>query len=217
MKLLVLADIHGSLDYINYIETVIGPCDGIVVAGDITDFGGARQAETVLSALKLYKKPILAVPGNCDSAGVDKVLSQNNFSLHGIGLEWGNFQFVGVGGSLPCPGATINEAGEETFRKVLQDALSNLKSKDNLVLVTHQPAWGIDLDMSGNGRHTGSRAVREFIEQYQPVLAISGHMHEAYGLDKLGTTTLINPGPFRNGRYAIVEVNDRQVRARLYP
>ncbi len=217
MKLLVLADIHGCLDYIDCIDAAIRDCDGVVIAGDITDFGGGRQTRQILSAMEQYQKPIVAVPGNCDLRGVDEVLNQNNAGIHGACIALNGFQFIGVGGSLPCPGATPNEAGEETFRQVLQNALADLASKDNLVLVTHQPAWGIDLDTTGSGRHTGSQAVREFIEQYQPVLAISGHMHEACGVDQLGSTTLVNPGPFRQGRYGVVEIADRQVQVRLYP
>ena len=217
MKLLVLADIHGYLGHLSCIEPVIAECDGIVIAGDMTDFGGADQARSVISALSAYGKPLLAISGNCDLAGVDKVLGQKGAGVHGTCITLNGLQFVGVGGSLPCPGATPNESGEEAFRRVLQNALADLTSKDNLVLVTHQPAWGIDLDLSGNGRHTGSRAVREFIEQYRPLLAISGHMHEAYGTDRLGATTLVNPGPFRQGCYAEAEIKDGEVQIQLCP
>ena len=217
MKLLILADIHGCLDNLDYIDAAIRECDGVVIAGDITDFGGDRQAGQILSALGQYKKPLLAVPGNCDLAGVDKVLCQKGVGVHGTCVALNGLQFVGVGGSLPCPGATPNEAGEETFHRVLQNAVVDLASKDNFVLVTHQPAWGTDLDTTGNGRHTGSQAVREFIERYQPILAISGHMHEAYGTDRLGATTLVNPGPFRQGRYAVVEIAEKQVQVQLFP
>ena len=40
----------------------------------------------------------------------------------------------------------------------------------------------------------GSRAVREAIERYQPLLALHGHVHESRGAIKLGRTLCVNPG-----------------------
>jgi Icc-related predicted phosphoesterase len=79
-------------------------------------------------------------------------------------------------------------------------------SGKTLILVTHQPAWNTKLDTASD-RHTGSRAIRGFIETHQPVLAVSGHMHEAYGTDRIGPTTLVNPGPWRNSRYAVADLS----------
>ena len=217
MKLVVLADIHGCLENVEFIYSETRDSDGIVIAGDITDFGGHDQAVSILSVSQAYQKPIFAVPGNCDLTGVAEVLRRSGSNLHGAGIEYNGLKFVGVGGSLPCPGRTPNEAGENDFRNILEKALTTFSVEDSLILVTHQPAWGTQLDIAGTGRHTGSQAVREFIENYQPILAISGHMHEAYGTDKVGKTVLLNPGPFRQGRYAVVEIQDKQVKTKLYP
>ena len=40
----------------------------------------------------------------------------------------------------------------------------------------------------------GSKAVREAIERYQPVLSLHGHIHEARGNARVGKTLCINPG-----------------------
>ena len=40
----------------------------------------------------------------------------------------------------------------------------------------------------------GSTAMRKVIEKYQPLLCLTGHIHESRGLVKLGRTTVINPG-----------------------
>ena len=40
----------------------------------------------------------------------------------------------------------------------------------------------------------GSRAVREAIEKYQPLLSLHGHIHESRGAVRLGRTLAINPG-----------------------
>jgi Icc-related predicted phosphoesterase len=40
----------------------------------------------------------------------------------------------------------------------------------------------------------GSTAVRKIVEKYQPMLMLTGHIHESRGLVKVGKTTVINPG-----------------------
>lgn len=217
MRFLLLADIHGHLDYLIEIESDIEACDGIVLAGDITDFGGAEQARRIIKALSAFGKPLLAVPGNCDPPPVEDELLAHHISLHGSRIACGDLHFVGVGGALPGAGTSPNHPAENEFRRLLEKSVSGLDSHEKLVLVTHQPAWGIQMDRSGSGRHGGSRAVREFIEQYQPILAVSGHIHEARGVDQLGATTLVNPGAFNRGRYAIVEITGKQAAVKLYP
>ncbi len=217
MKLLLLADIHGHLDYLIAVESVIAACDAIVIAGDMTDFGGALQARYVIEALSAFDKPLLAVQGNCDPPAVEEEMRTRGISLHGHRVACGDLQFIGVGGALPGAGLAPNHPGENEFRRVLEKGASEVHAGDRLVLVSHQPAWGVQLDRSGSGRHGGSRAIREFIEQYQPILAVSGHIHDAWGVDRLGETTLVNPGPFHRGRYAVAEIHDGRVNAVLYP
>lgn len=79
---------------------------------------------------------------------------------------------------------------------------------DPLVLVTHQPASGTTVGCRGGG----SDAIREFIERRQPVLAVSGHIHEAAGQDTVGNCTLVNPGPFHSGSYAEIEIDAGKVK-----
>ena len=45
------------------------------------------------------------------------------------------------------------------------------------------------------GLHAGSRAVREFIEKYQPAYFFCGHIHEAEGVTiQMGATRAQNVG-----------------------
>ena len=81
-----------------------------------------------------------------------------------------------------------------------------------LVLVSHQPARDTVTDLAGNGAHVGSTAVRTFIERHKPVLCLSGHIHEAQGTDAIGSTILVNPGPFMEGRYVVAEITGNTCR-----
>jgi Icc-related predicted phosphoesterase len=40
----------------------------------------------------------------------------------------------------------------------------------------------------------GSTAVRDFIEEVQPLLGLHGHVHESKAAQRLGRTLCINPG-----------------------
>jgi Icc-related predicted phosphoesterase len=42
--------------------------------------------------------------------------------------------------------------------------------------------------------HVGSKAIRKFIEEHQPLLGLHGHIHESYASDHIGNTLVLNPG-----------------------
>jgi Icc-related predicted phosphoesterase len=47
----------------------------------------------------------------------------------------------------------------------------------------------------------GSTAVRQIIEEYQPLLALHGHIHESRGEARIGRTLAINSGSeYNSGR-----------------
>lgn len=46
----------------------------------------------------------------------------------------------------------------------------------------------------GHTRPVGSHAVRDAIEEHQPLLSLHGHIHESRGSFRLGRTLCINPG-----------------------
>jgi Icc-related predicted phosphoesterase len=52
------------------------------------------------------------------------------------------------------------------------------------------------LDLSSDGRHLGSQAVRDILEVRKPDLVVCGHIHGSAGqTDRFGETTVINAGP----------------------
>ena len=101
------------------------------------------------------------------------------------------------------------------FRSHLDAALEGAPENKPLVLVSHQPAKDTVTDRITIGLHVGSTAVRGFIERRKPVLCISGHIHEAQGTDRIGTTTLVNPGPFAEGRYLWAELDGDTCRVEI--
>lgn len=207
MKILALSDIHGRFDRIPLLADAVDGCEVIAVAGDITDFGGREQAEAVLTALCGFEIPVVGVHGNCDSHEVDISLQTRNGNIIDKPVIMEDVIFLGFKYHHP--------SAELSLQGLNQISMCERISK-KMVIISHQPAWGTDVDLQASTRHSGSPAVRSFIEDYQPALAISGHIHEAYGIDRIGDTVLVNPGPFRNGRYAIIDLSTDPVKAELY-
>lgn len=208
MDIIALSDIHGCLDHVSSIADELGQVDIVLLAGDITNFGDTDQVRKVIGAIGKHNKRILAVPGNCDGPGVNTYLSEKKINLHCNCIISHEYAFFGVGGSLPCAELTPFESGEHDFIALLEKVETAIKSASRRILVTHQPAWGTKVDVINN-KHTGSTAIRDFIIEHEPLLAVSGHVHEAIGKDKMGDTCLVNPGPFRNGCYARIKVGDK--------
>jgi Icc-related predicted phosphoesterase len=204
IKILALADIHGCTKKIPLLAEAAKACDVILLAGDITDWGSGKQTESVLTAFNVLGKPVLGVCGNCDPPEVDAVLRQQGVCLSNHPAEINGIRFVG----LPYP------ASQESIKSI-KDYLAAHPSKP-FVLVSHQPAGRTEVDLQGGTHHKGSHLIRSFIEDYQPLVALSGHIHEARGTDQLGDTLLVNPGPFRNDCYAIIDCKNPSPVAHLH-
>jgi uncharacterized protein len=200
-----LADIHGDLETIKKVGPEIRQAHAILLVGDITHFGREKEAAAVVDAVAEFNPRILAIPGNCDYPEVGAYLAKRGVSLEGRRMIIDGVGFLGVGGSLPCPpapGRTPNEISEEQFAQALEETAGRLPPSMPMILVSHQPPLDTKADAIAGGRHVGSRSVRQFIRDRQPLLCFTGHIHEGVGIDTIGRCQVINPGPLRDGRYA---------------
>ena len=84
--------------------------------------------------------------------------------------------------------------GVEYARKNdLEKLAKKVEDVRKTVFVIHTPPYNTKLDIT-NMKHVGSAAVRRFIEKYQPLATLHGHVHESAGTEKIGKTICINPG-----------------------
>ncbi len=202
MKLLALSDIHGTWNVSYMVEELLSyyEFDLILVAGDITNFGPPEFAEELLNS---FKKPVLAVPGNCDPPGVLEAVDRSRaVNLHGHIYELGGYRFAGLGGTNG-KGFTMGITFDEDY------AYSLLRNCKDCIFLTHQPPLGI-LDRAG-GSHIGCRGIRDAILESKPLLVVSGHVHEARGTERMGETLIVNPGPARDGYAALINLSDLSV------
>jgi len=92
----------------------------------------------------------------------------------------------------------------ETIREDLNRLPKPLHHK-RAIYIMHSPPFGTRLDLIQGGTSAGSRSIKAFIEEYQPLLTLHGHIHESPEIsrayfDRIGGTLSINPGQFTQAR-----------------
>ena len=208
MKIINISDIHGNLMPIDGLGAALCPVDLVIIAGDLTHFGDGRDAEDVISSVAKYNRNILAVTGNCDTKSVNEYLTAKGLNIHGRSVNINGLSFAGAGGSLPCPSPTPNVYTEEEYAGIFEKAFEGPGDAPR-ILVSHQPPYNTLNDTLANGSHVGSRTVREYIERYKPLVCFTGHIHEAPGIDTIGGTKIVNPGPLGTRSYAYLDITDK--------
>ena len=160
MKIIGITDLHGRVDCVERVGKALSGADIVVLSGDITHFGGEREARNAVQAVQRFNEHVYAVPGNCDYPGVLEYLEGEGISLHRRVLTFEGLLLAGVGGSLPCPGRTPGEFSDELFEEFLADLRKEIPAGKPFLFVSHQPASGTVCDMAGGGSHVGSRSIR---------------------------------------------------------
>jgi Icc-related predicted phosphoesterase len=207
LRILAATDFHGDRDAFRRVAAKARDvADVVVVCGDVTHFGLLVQARQLLSSLLDLEAPVLFVPGNCDVPSLAIEKRGNVESIHGKCRTLGGVSFVGVGGSPPGPFNAPFELEETEIARILEEARSNCHPRENMIVVSHTPPRDTRVDRAFNGEHVGSCSVREFVEKNQPDLLICGHIHEAKGVDRVGETLIVNPGPARHGSCAVIDL-----------
>ena len=185
MKILAFTDIHGNMKFLERLRKKAKKADIIVCAGDFTVFG-VKTKQILGKINKLGKKTFLINGNHEDEEEVEKACSRlsNIVFIHKKSYTYGDCTIVGYGGG----GFSIRDADFERFTK-------KFIGRKNIILVTHPPPYGTELDMLWE--HRGSKSIRDFIKKANPVLAINGHFHEHFGQEsRLKSTILLNPGPY---------------------
>lgn len=187
----------------------------IVISGDMTNFGGPAEAASVLEAARRACAQVLALPGNLDRPEVIPYLEAQGVALHGHGRIIDGLGIFGCGGSNLTPFHTPIELSEDEIFDTLLRGWRELRGHRPALMICHTPPYATKCDRLSNGTAVGSSAARRFIEEFQPAVCISGHIHESPGVDFIGATQVLNAGPFKGGGYIVVQAADGKLDARL--
>jgi Icc-related predicted phosphoesterase len=99
---------------------------------------------------------------------------------------------------------------KEYFRKkgTIEDDLRSRKAKPNEIIAIHSPPKLVGLDVCIDGREVGSNAIKEWIEEKQPYMVLSGHIHECPWRTKIRTATIGRTVVVQPGQYLSAAVID---------
>ncbi len=157
-----------------------------------------RKYQTLNKAIAPTGKKVIMIPGNYDLPLSGTAVA--NYSIHESTLTLEGIKFAGYG-SAPVFTPGIPEELAAPFEESGNGAKLVSKPRDFMlreradVFVLHNPAYGT-LDKLPRFGHFGSHGLREAVDEVAPRLVLSGHVHEHFGLLKLGQTYFLNPSNF---------------------
>ncbi|HTX74282.1 MAG TPA: metallophosphoesterase [Rectinemataceae bacterium] len=211
MRVLAISDIHGEVDRLAALSALFGEADLILIAGDLTDFGGREELEGILDLLGPARAAgkLAVVPGNCDRRAAREFLEEEGISADGHLLDKGGALIAGSGGGLLHSGLTPYERRDEDLGASLAAVIaSQPRTGDHgrpLIVLSHTPPHGTGADRR-RGSSLGSRQLRKVLDSETPPLWVCGHIHESRSAALSGPTLVVNPGPLRDGCYALIEL-----------
>jgi uncharacterized protein len=153
----------------------------------------------------------IITPGNDDPGEVDEVMNAaTRIECPERRLcDLGPVFLASLGDVTPTPWNTEREYSEEELGTRISEMLDAVPVGSRAAVNFHCPPYGSGLDVAPElddnlkqvirgGRPSvisvGSKAVRDAIKRYQPVVALHGHIHESQGAQKIGETLCLNPG-----------------------
>ncbi|MFH1358432.1 MAG: metallophosphoesterase [archaeon] len=194
-KILAAGDFHGNSKITKKLaeRAVKENVDLVILTGDMV---GLIETEDIIKPFVDKGKRVVFVPGNWESPDTADFLSK----LYGVKnvedhyIKYGDIGIFGVGSA-----GRLNLQEEKTFKKLKKD-FEKVKDLEKKIMVSHIHPAGSKSEFSG---FPGSSGVRKAIEEFQPDIFLSGHIHEGEGLqEKIGKTKVINVG--RRGK--IIEI-----------
>ncbi len=156
------------------------------------------------------------MPGNDDDRGVDAMIAQSSYVINPVGKTIQlneHHEMISFDYANPTPWHTPREWSEEEYYEHVKASARTLKDVQNAVFMIHVPPYdsGIDtapeLDKTLRPKVTmgdvlrvpvGSTGVRRAIQEFQPLVGVHGHVHEAGGQARIGRTTCFNAGSEAN-------------------
>jgi Icc-related predicted phosphoesterase len=176
----------------------------IIFLGDFVNSEPLESIREICASLRELAVNVLVIPGNHDPRQSLITFEEESYdglkSLHKSNAFISGYSFAGLGTSITTPsGNSPFEFPDEGFA----DALACMLPAD--IWVLHNPLEGIR-DQLADGRRLGSRSLKMLYDEQpdKPLLVISGHVHDAHGMEQSNGTAFVNPGALVDGRAALL-------------
>jgi Icc-related predicted phosphoesterase len=197
------------------------------------------MVQTVLRWIKIAEERLrdtgvkcYITPGNDDRVVIDQVFEKSEYVRNPEGkvVDIGGYEMISTGYSNRTPFDSPREVEEDVLQEKIESMASHVTNFDKCIFNFHCPPLDSGIDMApkldkdmrpilspAGGFEmipAGSKAVKEAISKYQPLLALHGHIHESSGMKRIGKTLCLNPGSqYSDGilRGALVTLKDGKV------
>lgn len=212
MKALLIADLHGSQNFLNTLKKIISDYDLVLCAGDLTDFGRPEDYFAELSKI-IATKPFYWVSGNNDVGQNYQYQLGNLINIDGRIVEFQGLKLAGMGGSAPNYegqnyGPTLNYSSDLSGVILLTHIPPSRRleySKSDIKCSPDSKFDTVEASISSN-----NLAIKQF--RNAPRVHLCGHIHNIYGAACLGETKIVKIGTAKNGQYAEMDLDDLSVR-----
>jgi uncharacterized protein len=165
-----------------------------------------------------YGIDVYVMPGNDDPWSCDPVIEQ---ASHVVACEdrvvrLGPHEMISCAYANPTPWNSPRELDENALYERIKRLADQVEAPERAIFNLHVPPYASGLDTAreinpdltvvykSGAPHeipVGSTAVRQIIEEYQPALALHGHIHESRGEAQIGRTLAVNSGSeYNSGR-----------------
>lgn len=156
--------------------------------------------------------PAYVIAGNDDPWALDELNEVERQWVKGADgkvlplLDQWSLLSIGLANETPwqCP----RDVSEERLTEELEALAEQVDDFRTVIANIHVPPYGSSLDIApeldtsvvpprpitGSTVPVGSTASRDFLEKYQPLLSLHGHIHESPGKADIGQTYALNPG-----------------------
>ena len=208
MKILVFGDNHGDMTSLESAKQKAEFVDLVICLGDLTFFG--EDLDLLLKYVNTFPKKVIMMHGNHEDEEFVRIMSKKYKNIefsHADIFHHGEYSFITYGGD------GFSRANPH-FEEIAKELIKESKNIHKTVIVLHGPPLGTKLDQPMEGYHSGSLSYREFLEEYQPLIAFAGHIHEGEKQkDYIGHVTVFNPGP--DGEIIDLEVLHKERKKKL--
>lgn len=194
MRIVAISDTH-ALHQQAFSNIALPEGDVLVHAGDLTNVGDFRDVESFAEffAEVDYKHKII-IAGNHDFCFEREKLLAKSY-LEKTGWHYLQDQEIVLDGVKFYGSPWQPEFFDWAFNLPRGERLAHVWAAipdDTDVLITHGPAYGILDRVLPHKTSVGCEELLKRINQIKPKIHIFGHIHEDYGIKKVGETTFVN-------------------------
>jgi len=212
MKLLIISDLQADSSLLDKMDSLFSQADAVLFAGNFASASDFESGSEALKRLSAKHEAIFAVLGSCDSEDFLEDLEAADVSVEKALVFHEGLAFSGAGGGLYEKGEGAFERSEEEILSdfdIINNSIEEIEDSSlwqQVILISHTPPRGQLCDKEKEDCHIGSQLFTDFILENQPLAVICGHTKEGRGIEKLGNTSIINPGSLQKGNYAWLEL-----------